>query len=116
MKAKNLYIGKRVSSDGDHLYCVPVTRPDATPNFNDDEAIKLDFSEEDESPEDHIDTFWEKNTGIVASGSDQSTYSLVSPLEAYEVMEEYKSKVIDHLKEIQGTAVDQAEQRLESIK
>lgn len=115
MKAHKLYIARKVSEDENYLYAVPVTRPDSKPSVFDDHSVKLDFTESEESPEAHVGTFWKEETGFIKSQSDTSTYSRISPLDAYEILEEYLGRMKDHVNTLQGETIEQAEKRLEDL-
>lgn len=99
----------------DHLYCVPVTRPDSRPSVFDDYSIKLDFSEQDADPDDYLGTFWKKNTGLLHASSDSSSYDPVSPLDAYDALESYIEKMSDHVEGLQDEAIENAQERVNEL-
>lgn len=112
MKAKNLFIARKVSSDGESLYIVPVTVPGVDPSPFDDRAKALNFSEEESDPNDYVGTFWVEETMAL---SDQKTYSKASPLDAYDALEEYEKEAASYLSGLKEEAANQARNRVNEI-
>jgi hypothetical protein len=114
MKAERIYVARKVSNNGESLYCVPVTKPNAKAEVFDDDCVSLDFSEEDEDPSEYVNTFWEKKVGLLTS-NDEGSYTTISPLDAYEALRAYEEEINEHLEALQAELIDNATERLKAL-